>query len=65
MLAAAGVLKFVDEQVADTVGNRQRRFAGNASIAFENMQGDLSYFNEVDGACFGKDGAQFACRVAQ
>ena len=36
MLAAAGVLKFVDEQVVDTVGDGERGVGGLAVGGFED-----------------------------
>ncbi len=65
MLAPAGVLKFVDEQVANAICDRECCIAGEGTFAFEDMQGNLGHFNEVNGARLGKDGAQFARRVAQ
>ena len=55
VLAAAGVLEFVDQQVADAVGDGERGVGGQAVVALGGLLGDLRHFNEVHGAGFGKD----------
>ncbi len=55
VLAAAGVLKLVDEQVADAVGDGERGVGGQAVFAAEHALGDLRDLGEVDRAGFGKD----------
>ena len=55
VLAAAGVLKFVDEQMTDAVGDRQsaRRWADRLRRA--GRLRNLRDLNEVDCAGFGED----------
>jgi hypothetical protein len=65
VLAAAGVLKLVDQQVADAVGDGQRRVGGQAVFASEHALGDLRDLGEVHGAGLGKGDLQLARRLAQ
>ena len=65
MLAATGVLKFVNEQVADVIGDGERRVGGKLIFAAEDFPGNLRDFNEVDGTCFREDGFQLASGMAQ
>ena len=41
VLAAAGVLELVNQQVTDSVGDTERGFAGQAVFVFENAKRDL------------------------
>ena len=65
VLAAAGVLKLVDEQVVDAVGDGEGGVGGLAVGALEDVEGDLRDFNVVDCAGFGKDDAELAGGVAE
>ena len=65
MLAAAGVLKLVDEDVMDAVGDGEGGVGGLAVGALEDVEGDLGDFNVVDGAGFSKDDAELAGGVAE
>ena len=62
MLAAAGVLELVDQQVADTVGDSERGVAGKAVFGLEHALRDLRDLNEVHCAGFGKD--DLSCAAA-
>jgi hypothetical protein len=55
VLAAAGVLELVHQQVADAVGDGHGGVGGQAVCAFQHALGDLRDFNEVHRAGFGKD----------
>ena len=66
VLAAAGVLEFVDQQVADAVG-RQRarlRWAGRLRLC-STLERDLRDLDEVHRASLGEDDVQLAGGVAQ
>ena len=65
MLAAAGVLELVDEQVANAVGDGQSGVGGLAVFATENALGDLGDFDEVDLGGLGKDDLELRGGVAQ
>ena len=65
MLAAAGVLEFVDQQVVDAVGDGDGGVGGEAVVASENALGDLCDLDEIDGAGFGKDDLELGGGVAQ
>ncbi len=65
VLAAAGVLELVDQQVADAIGNDERGFGGQLVFAAEDVPGDLRDFNEVNGASFSEHGLQFASGMAE
>jgi hypothetical protein len=65
VLAAAGVLKLVDEDVVDAVGDREGGVRGLAVGALEDVKGDLGDFNVVDGSGFSEDYAELAGGVAE
>ena len=48
MLAATGVLKLIDQQVADAVRHDERSIGGQAVFRSEHALGDLRDFNVVD-----------------
>src|SRR6185437_6171656 len=47
VLAAAGVLKFIHQQVAYVVYRRERRFDGQAVVGAKNRISGLRYFDEI------------------
>ena len=65
MLAAAGVLKFVDEQVVDAVGNREGGVGGLALGGLEDAECGLRDLGVVDRAGLGKDNVEFGCGAAK
>ena len=65
VLAATGVLEFVDEQVANIIGDGECGIGGQLIFVAEDLPGDLCDFNEVDRAGVSEDGLQFACGVAE
>ena len=65
VLAAAGVLELVDQQVADAVGDGHGGFGGKAVVASKHALSDLRDFDEVDGGGFGEDDLQFGGGMAQ
>ena len=65
MLAAAGVLKLIHQQVSNAVGDGESRFAWLAIFAFQYSLSDLRNFDEVHRSRFGKNCAQFARSVPQ
>ncbi len=65
VLAAAGVLEFVDQQVTDAVGDGQGRIGGKAVFASKHAPSDLRDLDEIHGSGFGEDDLQLACGVAQ
>ena len=65
MLPTAGVLKFIHQQVVDSVGKRDGRITGKTVTAPQDLLRGLRDFDEVDCTRFGKDCAQFGDRVAQ
>ena len=65
MLAAAGVLEFVDQQMSDAIGNSERGFGGELIFAAEDVTGDLRDFDEVNGTSFSEHGLQFARSVPE
>ncbi len=65
VLAAAGVLELIDQQMADAVGDGQRGVGGQAVVALEHVLGDLRDLDEVHGSGLGKDDLQLGCGLAQ
>ena len=65
MLAAAGVLKLVDEKVVNAIGKRDRRRGGETVVRLERILRNLSNFNKVDGGCLGKHNLQLSSGVAK
>jgi hypothetical protein len=65
VLAAAGVLKLVDQQVADFVGDGESCVGGKIVFASEHALGNLRYLGEVHCACLCKGDSQFARCLAQ
>jgi len=65
VLAAAGVLELVDEDVVDAVGDGESGVRGLAVGALEDVEGDLGDFDVVDGAGFSEDDAELAGGVAE
>ena len=65
VLAAAGVLKLIDQQMLNAVGECLRGIARQVVLALESSLRDLCDFNEVGLARFRKDDAQLARGVAQ
>ena len=65
VLAAAGVLKFVNEQVVDAVSNRESGVRWLAVFILEHAESNLCDFNKVDHACFRKDDAEISCGPAK
>ena len=65
MLAAARVLKLVDQQVADAFGDGEGGVGGKAIVAFEHALSDLRHFNEVHRAGLGKDDLELGGGVAE
>ena len=60
VLAAAGVLEFVNEQMADAVGNGHGGFRWLVIFAAEHAEGNLRDLDEVDHACLSKSDAQIS-----
>ena len=60
MLAAAGVLEFVNEQVADAVSNRESGVRWLVIFVFEHAESNLCDFDKVDHACFRKGDAKMS-----
>ena len=65
MLAAAGVLELVDQQVAYAVGDCQRGVGGEIVIVPEYALGNLRHLGEVHGASLGIGDLQLARGLAQ
>ena len=65
MLAAAGVLKLVDEDVVDAVGDGDGGVGGLAVGVFKDGEGDLRDFNVVDCAGLREDDFKLADGVAE
>ena len=65
MLAAAGVLKFVDQQMADSVGDGLRGIDGKFIFAFEHVERDLRDLGKVGRGGLGKDDAKLGSGAAQ
>ena len=65
VLAAAGVLEFVHEQMADAVGNGECGFRGLAVFVSEHAEGNLRDLDEVDRACSGKGDAEIGGGLAK
>jgi hypothetical protein len=65
VLAAAGVLKFVDEQMANSIGDGLRAIGGQPVVASEYMERDLSDLNEVRGCGLCEDDLQLGDSVTQ
>ena len=65
VLAAARVLKFVDEQMANAVGDGLRGVGGKPVVASEYVERDLRDLDEVGGRGFREDDLQFAGGMAQ
>ena len=65
MLAAAGVLEFVDEEMMDAVGNGHcgvgRRIVGIT----ENGLRDLGDLSEIERGVFGEDHFELGCGIAK
>ena len=62
VLAAAGVLEFVDQQVADAVGDSLRCVSRKPVFALENMLRNLRHFDVIRCAGFSKHDLQLARR---
>ena len=62
VLAAAGVLELVDQQVADSVGDGLRGVDGKLVFALENVERDLRDFSKVGSRGLGKDDAKLSRR---
>ncbi len=65
VLAAAGVLKLVDQQVANAVAEGKGGFGRQAVVAFECALGDLCDFNEVHPRSLGEDDLELGGGVAE
>src|SRR5215469_17488458 len=65
VLPPTRILKFVDEQVPDIVGNRKRGVGGQLILAAKNALCDLRNFDKIDGASFGEHCLQFARGVTE
>jgi len=65
MLAPAGVLEFIDKEVANVISCSDCDVGGRFVSVRKYLLCDLGYFNEIDGACLGKDGSQVARCLAQ
>jgi hypothetical protein len=65
VLAAAGVLKLVDEDVVDAVGDGKSGVGGQAVGTLEDGEGDLGDFGVVNGAGFSKDDAELGGGIAE
>ena len=60
VLASAGVLEFVNEQVANVVGNDECGVGGHLVFSKEDVPGDLRDFDKVNCTGFREGGLQFA-----
>jgi hypothetical protein len=65
VLAAAGVLELVDEDVVDAFGENLGGVGGGAVGVGEDAEGDLGDFNVVDRAGLGEDDAELGGGVAE
>jgi hypothetical protein len=65
MLAAARVLKLIDEQVVNAVGEGEGCFAGVAVISLKNLQGRLRDLSEVELACLGECDVKLGGRMTE
>ena len=65
VLAAAGVLEFVDQKVANAVGDSNRGVRGEIVVALEHALGNLRDLDEVHSSGFGKGDSQLARCPAQ
>ena len=65
MLAAAGVLEFVDQQMADAVGNGQRGFGGKAVLALSTLSAICATSMKSAAAASAKTTLQLARRVTK
>ena len=65
VLAAAGVLELVDEEVMDTVGDGDGGVGGKPVFAAEDALGDLGDLNEIDGGGFSEDDFELGGGVAE
>jgi hypothetical protein len=64
MLAAAGVLEFIDEQVPYTVGNGHGGFGGKAVVGLQHALGDLGNLDEIDRCGLSENHLELARRMA-
>ena len=65
MLAAARVLKFINQQMASAFGGCKRGVDRRVAFAFEDIERDLRDLNVIGGCGFCKNDAQFACGMAK
>ena len=65
MLAAARVLKLVDEQVPNSVSDGHGSVGGKPVVAFEHSLGDLGNLDKVDGRRLRENDLELASGVAQ
>ena len=65
MLASAGVLEFVDQQMANSIGDGLRGVDGKLVFALEDTERDLCNFSKVGGGSLGKDDAKLGSGAAQ
>ena len=65
VLATAGVLKLIHQQMPDIVRDVQRRIAGQPVLAHQHALGNLSHLNKVHRSRLGENDSQLACRMAQ
>ena len=65
VLAAAGVLKLVDEQMANAVGNGHRGIGWESVFAFQHIQRNLRNLDVIHGRSLCKHHLQLARSAAQ
>ena len=65
VLAAAGVLKLVDKEVMDSVGDSDGGVSGGSVFGLEDALRDLGYLDEVDLRSLGKHHLELRGSVAQ
>src|SRR5271156_6515523 len=65
VLTAAGVLEFIHEKMANSVGDGQSCVRRKSVCALEHAEGNLRHFSEVGSGRFGEDDAKLSGRVAQ
>ena len=63
MLAAAGVLELVNQQVVDAVGNGQRGVARIFVLVLQHAPSNLRHFDVVDRRVLGENYLQFGNRA--
>ena len=65
MLAATGVLEFVDQQMADSIGDGLCGIDGEFVFALKDAERDLRDLGKVGGGSLGKDDAKLGGSTAQ